>query len=414
MPKNRFFAFLLLLPICLWAIPYEVVTVKEGSGEPIQNGQLIRVHYKSFLADSAMTMFDNSYDRGEPLEFSLGAGQVIPGWERGLLGMKIGEIRKLSIPYQLAYGDREIGPIPPRSDLYFEVELISAEPPLEPDNFADSKKAKWKKLENGVQYWDEKVGAGTQATQGTRIQTHYTGWIASGRKFSSSKDFGKPLTTILGGGRLINGWEVGLDGMMPGTVRWLKISPSMGYGAKSYSTIPPNSTLVFRVEMLNVEVDEALAETMDFFPDVEKLDLKDGPEGLKYSIIREGQGEPIHAGENARVHYTGFLSDGKKFDSSRERGQIFNFPLGKGNVIRGWDLGVEGMLPGEKRVLVIPPELGYGNRGGGPIPSNATLVFVVEYMGPEEAYNAYPAEAPTAEEVPDDSSAESTTDSTAN
>jgi peptidylprolyl isomerase len=100
------------------------------------------------------------------------------------------------------------------------------------------------------------------------------------------------------------------------------------------------------------------------------------------------------------VHYTGFLSDGKKFDSSRERGQIFNFPLGKGNVIRGWDLGVEGMLPGEKRVLVIPPELGYGNRGGGPIPGNATLIFVVEYMGPEEAYNAYPAEAPAAEEAP--------------
>ena len=69
-------------------------------------------------------------------------------------------------------------------------------------------------------------------------------------------------------------------------------------------------------------------------------------------------------------------------------------------MIRGWDLGVEGMLPGEKRVLVIPPELGYGNRGGGPIPGNATLIFVVEYMGPEEAYNAYPAEAPAAEEAP--------------
>ena len=95
---NRFFCLLLLFSAYLWAIPYEVVTVKEGEGEPIQNGQLIRVHYKSYLADSAMTMFDNSYDRGEPLEFALGTGQVIPGWERGLLGMKIGEIRKLSIP----------------------------------------------------------------------------------------------------------------------------------------------------------------------------------------------------------------------------------------------------------------------------------------------------------------------------
>lgn len=384
MSKNRLFSLLLLLPACLWAIPYEVSTVKEGSGEPIQNGQLIRVHYKSFLADSAMTMFDNSYDRGEPLEFSLGAGQVIQGWERGLLGMKVGEIRKLSIPYQLAYGDREIGPIPPRSDLYFEVELVSAEPPLKPDDFADSKKANWKKLENGVFYWDEKAGTGTQAAQGTRVQVHYTGWLASGRKFSSSKDYGKPLTTVLGGGRLIAGWEIGLDGIAPGAVRWLKISPSMGYGAKSYSAIPPNSTLIFRVEMENVDRDDALAETMDFFPNLETLDLQDGPEGLRYAIIHEGEGEGAKPGQNVRVHYTGFLSDGKKFDSSRDRGQIFNFPLGKGNVIRGWDLGVEGMLPGEKRILVIPPELGYGNRGGGPIPGNATLVFVVEYLGAQE------------------------------
>lgn len=384
MSKNRLFSLLLLLPACLWAIPYEVSTVKEGSGEPIQNGQLIRVHYKSFLADSAMTMFDNSYDRGETLEFSLGAGQVIQGWERGLLGMKVGEIRKLSIPYQLAYGDREIGPIPPRSDLYFEVELVSADPPLKPDDFSDSKKANWKKIENGVFYWDEKTGTGTQAAQGTRVQVHYTGWLASGRKFSSSKDYGKPLTTVLGGGRLIAGWEIGLDGIAPGAVRWLKISPSMGYGAKSYSAIPPNSTLIFRVEMENVDRDDALAETMDFFPNLETLDLQDGPEGLRYAIIHEGEGEGAKPGQNVRVHYTGFLSDGKKFDSSRDRGQIFNFPLGKGNVIRGWDLGVEGMLPGEKRILVIPPELGYGNRGGGPIPGNATLVFVVEYLGAQE------------------------------
>ncbi len=384
MPKIRLFSLLLVFHACLWAIPYEVTTLKEGSGEPIENGQLIRVHYKSFLADSAMTMFDNSYDRGEPLEFSLGAGQVIQGWERGLLGMKVGEVRKLSIPYQLAYGDRDIGPIPARSDLYFEVELVSAEPPLAPDSFADSKKAVWKKLENGVLYWDEKTGAGAPASQGSQIKVHYTGWLASGRKFASSKDYGKPLATILGGGKLIPGWEIGLDGAMPGTVRWLKISPSMGYGSKSYSAIPPNSTLIFRVEVESAEFDDALAETMDFFPDVEKLSLQDGPEGLRYAILREGAGEGAAPGENVRVHYTGFLSDGKKFDSSRDRGQIFTFPLGKGNVIRGWDLGVEGMLPGEKRVLVIPPELGYGNRGGGPIPGNATLVFVVEYFGPQE------------------------------
>ncbi|MCK9182014.1 MAG: FKBP-type peptidyl-prolyl cis-trans isomerase [Fibrobacteraceae bacterium] len=380
--KIRFFP-LLVLPIMLWAIPFETLTIKEGSGTPIQKGQLIRVHYKGFLTDS--TMFDNSYERGEPLEFSLGSGQVIPGWDKGLVGMKPGEIRRLSIPYELGYGDRAVGPIPARSDLLFEVELISADPPLDPDKFpTDLKKIKWENKANGLFSFDEKKGSGTIATQGTRVKLHYTGWLPSGRKFSSSKDLGKPLSIILGGGQLIKGWEIGLDSVTPGTVRWLKISPSMGYGAKAYSTIPPNSTLIFRTEIVNVEQDEALAETFDFFPDTNSLNLQNGKEGLRYAIIKQGEGNPATSGENVRVHYTGFLSDGTKFDSSRDRGQIFNFPLGKGSVIRGWDLGVEGMLPGEKRVLVIPPELGYGNRGGGPIPGNATLIFVVEYMGAEE------------------------------
>jgi peptidylprolyl isomerase len=127
---------ILLLPVCLMALPYETKTIKEGSGEPIKPGQLIQVHYKGWLTDS--TLFDDSYTRGEPLEFSLGAGQVISGWDRGLVGMKVGEIRRLSLPYELAYGDRAVGPIPAKSDLLFEVELIAAQPPLVPDAFLRS------------------------------------------------------------------------------------------------------------------------------------------------------------------------------------------------------------------------------------------------------------------------------------
>ena len=82
-----------------------------------------------------------------------------------------------------------------------------------------------------------------------------------------------------------------------------------------------------------------------------------------------------------KVHYTGWMTNGYKFDSSRDRGQPFVFPLGQGRVIRGWDLGVAGMLPGEKRILMIPPGLGYGSRGAGPIPGGATLIFAVEYLG---------------------------------
>lgn len=105
------------------------------------------------------------------------------------------------------------------------------------------------------------------------------------------------------------------------------------------------------------------------------------PSGLKYVELAVGEGEAAKAGDRVQVHYTGWLLDGTKFDSSVDRGQPFVFPLGAGRVIRGWDEGVAGMKPGGKRKLVIPPNLGYGERGaGGVIPPNATLVFEVELL----------------------------------
>lgn len=105
------------------------------------------------------------------------------------------------------------------------------------------------------------------------------------------------------------------------------------------------------------------------------------PSGLKYVDIREGTGEAAAAGKNVAVHYTGWLTNGTKFDSSKDRGQPFEFPLGGGRVIKGWDEGVQGMKVGGVRKLTIPPELGYGARGaGGAIPPNATLVFEVELL----------------------------------
>lgn len=111
--------------------------------------------------------------------------------------------------------------------------------------------------------------------------------------------------------------------------------------------------------------------------------------GLQYEDTVAGTGAQATAGQHVKVHYTGWLLDpmaadsrGKKFDSSKDRGQPFSFGLGSGQVIRGWDEGVQGMKVGGTRVLTIPAELGYGARGaGGVIPPNATLVFEVELLG---------------------------------
>jgi FKBP-type peptidyl-prolyl cis-trans isomerase FkpA len=112
------------------------------------------------------------------------------------------------------------------------------------------------------------------------------------------------------------------------------------------------------------------------------------PSGLQYEDTVAGSGAEATPGQRVKVHYTGWLHDptaanqrGKKFDSSKDRGDPFAFPLGAGHVIRGWDEGVQGMKVGGTRVLTIPAELGYGARGaGGAIPPNAMLVFEVELL----------------------------------
>ncbi|EGF33877.1 FKBP-type peptidyl-prolyl cis-trans isomerase [Oxalobacteraceae bacterium IMCC9480] len=109
--------------------------------------------------------------------------------------------------------------------------------------------------------------------------------------------------------------------------------------------------------------------------------------GLQYKDTQVGTGEEAKAGDHVSVHYTGWLQKadgtaGSKFDSSKDRNDPFNFPLGAGHVIKGWDEGVQGMKVGGARTLVIPASLGYGARGaGGAIPPNATLIFDVELLG---------------------------------
>lgn len=132
------------------------------------------------------------------------------------------------------------------------------------------------------------------------------------------------------------------------------------------------------------EADVACAELVDY----DSADVRTTDSGLGVLEISEGSGRAVEAGDTLRVHYTGCLTDGTRFDSSYDRGAPFGsgqrpFVVGEGQVIQGWDEGIPGMRPGGERLLVIPSDLAYGERGagGGVIPPDATLVFKVELVG---------------------------------
>lgn len=109
------------------------------------------------------------------------------------------------------------------------------------------------KTESGLQYWDIVVGTGAVAKEGDRVRVHYTGWLSTGKKFDSSLDYGRPFTFALGNGEVIQGWDEGIAGMKVGGKRQLRIPPDLGYGDNGPAGIPPNSTLIFDVELLTVQ-----------------------------------------------------------------------------------------------------------------------------------------------------------------
>lgn len=217
----------------------------------------------------------------------------------------------------------------------------------------------------GLSYVDSVQGNGPEVQPDDFVQIHYSGWLYENgqktTKFDSSVDRGEPISFPLGRSFVIQGWEKGVPGMHVGGKRTLLISPDLAFGAQGRPpVIPPNATLIFDVEAVDVPT-------------------------LHKEILSAGQGAAAEPGDQVSVHYTGWLYEngqkGQMFDSSLTRGQPYNFTLGAGMVIPGWDLGLEGMTVGTKAQLIVPPAMGYGARGyGQTIPPNATLCFEVELV----------------------------------
>jgi peptidylprolyl isomerase len=205
-----------------------IVDEKVGDGAEAKPGTELTVHYTGTLKDG--TKFDSSRDRGKPITMELGAGQVIKGWEQGIPGMKVGGKRKLIIPPELGYGKQAQGPIPPNSELNFDVELLGVTKIPE------------------VTIIDERVGTGAVAEKGSKVNVVYKGTLRDGTVFDKGT-----ISVVVGAGEVIKGWDKGIPGMKVGGKRKLVIPPELAYGKLGQGPIPPNSELTFEIELQDVK-----------------------------------------------------------------------------------------------------------------------------------------------------------------
>ncbi len=214
-----------------------------------------------------------------------------------------------------------------------------------------------------LSFLDTVAGRGQDKVEkGDVISAGYRGWLyESGVEFDSSKTKA-PISFRVGDAGVIRAWQEGLLGMTEGAHRILLAPPAFGYGKEGNGPIPANATLGFDIQILRV-------------------DKKGNKAVLAIQEKQAGDGLGAKDGDKLEIHYTGTFLNGVKFDSSRDRGQTFNITLGTDRVIKGFEQGLRGMKQGQRRIVTIPYDLAYGEKGAGAvIPPFATLVFDLEIV----------------------------------
>lgn len=250
-----------------------------------------------------------------------------------------------------------------------------------------------KTLESGLQYLDDSLGTGREAKAGDLVSIHFKGWMVpkdtAGELFSDwsideskkmlslgdSKMRNQPIKFVLNTGSFIKGTDEGIVGMKAGGMRTMIIPSKLAYGEAGVGFVPPNTDLKVVVELLEVK-DKGVAKMWD----VDSTLFKTTASGVKYAVISDGDGPTIEAGKVITVHYSGYLQDGTLFDSSVERDEPIQFVVGQGQVIPGWDEGLQLLKKGDKARFIIPPQLGYGEMALEKIPANSTLIFDTEIV----------------------------------
>lgn len=351
----------------------KLLTKGTGTDHPSAE-DTVTVHYSGWTTDGKL--FDSSVKRGEPTSFPLNG--VIKGWTEGLQLMVTGEKRRFWIPAGLAYGENPGGGRP-GGLLVFDVELLNIKTgpkvPKVPDDVAAAP-ADAEKTASGLATKVLTKGTGTAHPKEIDIvKVELSLWSADGQLLQSTAQSGAPAEVPLDQMR-IGGFAEGLKLMVVGEKRRLWIPAKLAFGDNPPPGAPTDG-LVVDAELLGIK--EGVA------PPAAPADVAAAPadaektaSGLASKVISKGTGtDHPKASDSVTVHYSGWTTDGKLFDSSVKRGEPTSFPLT--GVIKGWTEGVQLMVVGEKRRFWIPADLAYGESPGGGRPGGL-LVFDIELI----------------------------------
>jgi FKBP-type peptidyl-prolyl cis-trans isomerase len=349
-------------------VSYLLLDGEYATGEKPTINDTVTVHYQGWTTDGKL--FDSSVERGQPATFGL--SKVIVGWQVGLPVMKLGQTMRFWIPVELAY-DGRVGA--PAGMLVFDVELLKIDKaPTTPANVA-SAPAHATVTASGLAYQVLRPGTGIEHPDAhDKVKVHYSGWTTDGKLFDSSVTRGRPAEFALNG--VIPGWTEGLQLMTVGEKSRLWIPVQLAYDGKPGR---PEGMLVFDVELLEI-TDQPAPPSAPKHVAKAPRQAKRTKSKLRYRRLHRGEGKiyPM-ATSRVRVHYSGWTTDGKLFDSSVTRGRPATFPLSA--VIPGWTEGLQLMRVGDQMRFWIPEQLAYKGRPGKPA---GILVFDVELLGIDE------------------------------
>jgi FKBP-type peptidyl-prolyl cis-trans isomerase len=392
---------------------YKIYKVSKDTAKP-QTGVFLSLEMRYTYKDS--TLFDSKKNMGTPVKFLLPNSDYGGDLYEGIRMMSAGDSAVFIVNTDSLFKKTFRQPQRPafidsNSVIYFYIHLISFDSPeklrqnedVAIQQYIQTNNISVQPTASGLYFIEEAAGKGAKIDSGLWVKLNFKLSLLSGAQIFSSYERGEPIAFKYGTRFDTPGYEEGLKMMKEGGKSKMIVPSKIGWGEMGRgSMIPPYSTLVYETEVVKVmtqmEYDKELNEKKKQ-EDAKKASAKGNEGAMLQKYLKEknitvkptatgiyfvekvkGTGAHAAAGKTVKVHYTGTLLDGTKFDSSRDRNEPFEFTLGKGQVIKGWDEGIAMMSVGGKAILVIPSSMAYGDRDMGSIPPFSTLVFDVELI----------------------------------